>query len=192
MSALISVRGLSVHFMLDVDGTIYQTCDAKERAGQATVPVPPSERAELDPMFAEMRRREAGQATRPATPPVPAAASCMGRPVASTPRVPTTRPATMTRPTNMAPTRSMKPSSGSTPKKPATTAAAEQNAVLIPPDGAPQHRGPQDGVASALFVDDALEPLLEVERIRLYQAKGDLASVPDVLQYLNRRDKGLL
>ncbi|WP_187263844.1 YdcF family protein [Pontibacter beigongshangensis] len=32
----------------------------------------------------------------------------------------------------------------------------------------------------------------EVERIRLYQAKGDLASVPDVLQYLNRRDKGLL
>ena len=32
----------------------------------------------------------------------------------------------------------------------------------------------------------------EVERIRLYHAKGDLASVPDVLQYLNRRDNGLL
>ena len=30
-------RGLSVHFMLDVDGTIYQTLDLKERAWQATV-----------------------------------------------------------------------------------------------------------------------------------------------------------
>jgi N-acetylmuramoyl-L-alanine amidase len=30
------VRGLSVHFMLDVDGTIYQTCDVKERAWHAT------------------------------------------------------------------------------------------------------------------------------------------------------------
>ena len=29
-------RGLSVHFMLDVDGTIYQTLDLKERAWQAT------------------------------------------------------------------------------------------------------------------------------------------------------------
>lgn len=29
-------RGLSVHFMLDVDGTIYQTCDLKERAWHAT------------------------------------------------------------------------------------------------------------------------------------------------------------
>jgi len=29
-------RGLSVHFMLDVDGTIYQTLDVKERAWQAT------------------------------------------------------------------------------------------------------------------------------------------------------------
>ena len=29
-------RGLSVHFMLDVDGTIYQTLDIKERAWQAT------------------------------------------------------------------------------------------------------------------------------------------------------------
>lgn len=29
-------RGLSVHFMLDIDGTIYQTLDAKERAWHAT------------------------------------------------------------------------------------------------------------------------------------------------------------
>nr|MBA3272331.1 response regulator [Chthoniobacterales bacterium] len=34
-------------------------------------------------------------------------------------------------------------------------AAAEHNAVLIPPDDAPQHRGPQDSAANALFVDDA-------------------------------------
>jgi N-acetyl-anhydromuramyl-L-alanine amidase AmpD len=30
-------RGLSVHFMLDVDGTIYQTLDVKERAAHATI-----------------------------------------------------------------------------------------------------------------------------------------------------------
>ncbi len=30
-------RGLSVHFMLDVDGTIYQTLDVKERASHATI-----------------------------------------------------------------------------------------------------------------------------------------------------------
>jgi hypothetical protein len=30
-------RGLSVHFMLDVDGTIYQTLDLKERAHHATI-----------------------------------------------------------------------------------------------------------------------------------------------------------
>jgi hypothetical protein len=30
-------RGLSVHFMLDVDGTIYQTLDLKERAQHATI-----------------------------------------------------------------------------------------------------------------------------------------------------------
>jgi len=30
------VRGLSVHFMLDIDGTIYQTCDLKERTYHAT------------------------------------------------------------------------------------------------------------------------------------------------------------
>lgn len=30
------VRGLSVHFMLDIDGTIYQTLDLKERAWHAT------------------------------------------------------------------------------------------------------------------------------------------------------------
>jgi len=31
------VRGLSVHFMLDLDGTIYQTLDLKERAWHATI-----------------------------------------------------------------------------------------------------------------------------------------------------------
>lgn len=31
------MRGLSVQFMLDVDGTIYQTCDLKERAWHATI-----------------------------------------------------------------------------------------------------------------------------------------------------------
>ncbi len=31
------MRDLSVHFMLDVDGTIYQTLDVKERAWQATI-----------------------------------------------------------------------------------------------------------------------------------------------------------
>jgi N-acetyl-anhydromuramyl-L-alanine amidase AmpD len=31
------MRGLSVHFMLDIDGTIYQTLDLKERAWHATV-----------------------------------------------------------------------------------------------------------------------------------------------------------
>lgn len=30
-------RGLSVHFMLDIDGTIYQTLDVKERAWHATI-----------------------------------------------------------------------------------------------------------------------------------------------------------
>ena len=30
-------RGLSVHFMLDIDGTIYQTLDVKERARHATI-----------------------------------------------------------------------------------------------------------------------------------------------------------
>ena len=31
------VRGLSIHFMLDIDGTIYQTLDLKERAWHATI-----------------------------------------------------------------------------------------------------------------------------------------------------------
>ncbi len=31
------IRGLSVHFMLDLDGTIYQTLDVKEQAWHATV-----------------------------------------------------------------------------------------------------------------------------------------------------------
>jgi N-acetyl-anhydromuramyl-L-alanine amidase AmpD len=30
-------RGLSIHFMLDIDGTIYQTLDVKERAWHATI-----------------------------------------------------------------------------------------------------------------------------------------------------------
>ena len=30
------IRGLSVHFMCDLDGTIYQTCDVKERCQHAT------------------------------------------------------------------------------------------------------------------------------------------------------------
>ena len=34
--ALQDGRGLSVHFMLDIDGTIYQTLDVKERASHAT------------------------------------------------------------------------------------------------------------------------------------------------------------
>ena len=35
--ALHDHRGLSVHFMLDIDGTIYQTLDLKERAWHATI-----------------------------------------------------------------------------------------------------------------------------------------------------------
>ena len=35
-------RGLSVQFMLDTDGTIYQTCDVKERAWHATISNPRS------------------------------------------------------------------------------------------------------------------------------------------------------
>lgn len=31
------MRGLSVHFLLDIDGTIYQTCDLKERTWHATI-----------------------------------------------------------------------------------------------------------------------------------------------------------
>ena len=31
------IRGLSVHFMLDLDGTIYQTLDVKEQAWHATI-----------------------------------------------------------------------------------------------------------------------------------------------------------
>jgi N-acetylmuramoyl-L-alanine amidase len=34
--ATLKARGLSVHFMIDVDGTIYQTLDVKERAWHAT------------------------------------------------------------------------------------------------------------------------------------------------------------
>lgn len=59
-------RGLSVHFMLDVDGTIYQTLDLKERAWHATTSnsravgieiagigaVPPEQRQALDPWYA--------------------------------------------------------------------------------------------------------------------------------------------
>jgi N-acetyl-anhydromuramyl-L-alanine amidase AmpD len=34
--AVLKSRGLSVHFMIDIDGTIYQTLDVKERAWHAT------------------------------------------------------------------------------------------------------------------------------------------------------------
>lgn len=58
-------RGLSVHFMLDVDGTIYQTLDLKERAWHATTSnsrsigieiagigaVPPEQRGTLEPWY---------------------------------------------------------------------------------------------------------------------------------------------
>jgi N-acetylmuramoyl-L-alanine amidase len=60
------LRGLSVHFMLDVDGTIYQTLDLKERAWHATTSnsrsvgieiaqagaVPPSQRKHLESFYA--------------------------------------------------------------------------------------------------------------------------------------------
>jgi N-acetyl-anhydromuramyl-L-alanine amidase AmpD len=59
-------RGLSVHFMLDVDGTVYQTLDLKERAWHATSSnsrsigieiaavgaVPPEQRKKLEPWYA--------------------------------------------------------------------------------------------------------------------------------------------
>jgi N-acetyl-anhydromuramyl-L-alanine amidase AmpD len=59
------LRGLSVHFMLDVDGTIYQTLDLKERAWHATTSnsrsvgieiaqagaMPPSQRQRLDSYY---------------------------------------------------------------------------------------------------------------------------------------------
>lgn len=59
------LRGLSVHFMLDVDGTLYQTLDLKERAWHATTSnsrsvgieiaqvgaVPPSQRQRLDSFY---------------------------------------------------------------------------------------------------------------------------------------------
>ena len=60
------LRGLSVHFMLDLDGTIYQTLDVKERAWHATIAndrsvgieianigaYPPDDRAPLDEWYA--------------------------------------------------------------------------------------------------------------------------------------------
>lgn len=60
------LRGLSVHFMLDVDGTIYQTLDLKERAWHATTSngrsigieiaqigaVPIAQRRRLEPWYA--------------------------------------------------------------------------------------------------------------------------------------------
>lgn len=58
-------RGLSIHFMLDVDGTVYQTLDLKERAWHATSSnsrsigieiaaigaVPPEQRKRLEPWY---------------------------------------------------------------------------------------------------------------------------------------------
>lgn len=60
------MRGLSVHFLLDIDGTIYQTMDLKERAWHATISnsrsvgveiahigaYPPAKRATLDDWYA--------------------------------------------------------------------------------------------------------------------------------------------
>jgi N-acetylmuramoyl-L-alanine amidase len=60
------VRGLSVHFMLDIDGTIYQTMDLKDRAWHATISndrsvgveianigaYPPAEKSPLDQWYA--------------------------------------------------------------------------------------------------------------------------------------------
>jgi N-acetylmuramoyl-L-alanine amidase len=45
-------RGLSVHFMLDLDGTVYQTCDLKERAFHATKSNPRSVGIEIANMGA--------------------------------------------------------------------------------------------------------------------------------------------
>lgn len=57
------VRGLSVHFMLDVDGTIYQTLDLREKAWHATVANNDSIGIEIahpgawrSPLNADMRR----------------------------------------------------------------------------------------------------------------------------------------
>jgi len=61
------LRGLSVHFMLDADGTIYQTLDLKERAWHATTSnsrsvgveiaqagaFPPAQRQRLDAFYAD-------------------------------------------------------------------------------------------------------------------------------------------
>jgi N-acetylmuramoyl-L-alanine amidase len=62
-------RGLSVHFMLDLDGTIYQTLDAKERAWHATTSNTRSVGVEIanlgafpdkdNPAFAEWYERDA-------------------------------------------------------------------------------------------------------------------------------------
>ncbi len=68
-------RGLSVHFMLDIDGTIYQTLDLQERAWHATTSNDRSIGVEIanvgafDPAFARMEfdkwyAREAEGATR--------------------------------------------------------------------------------------------------------------------------------
>jgi hypothetical protein len=52
-------RGLSVHFMLDVDGTIYQTLDLKERAWHATIANDRSVGIEIANMGAYPVRRSA-------------------------------------------------------------------------------------------------------------------------------------
>jgi N-acetyl-anhydromuramyl-L-alanine amidase AmpD len=68
-------RGLSVHFLLDIDGTIYQTLDLKERAWHATTSNDRSVGIEIanmgayapgakNPFDAWYERDEAGRATR--------------------------------------------------------------------------------------------------------------------------------
>lgn len=54
------MRGLSVHFMLDIDGTIYQTLDVKERAWHATTSNDRSVGIEIANIGAYTQREQAG------------------------------------------------------------------------------------------------------------------------------------
>lgn len=59
------IRGLSVHFLLDVDGTIYQTLDVKERARHAGSSNDRSIGIEIANMGAYEDRKELGKWYRP-------------------------------------------------------------------------------------------------------------------------------